>query len=84
MTRMLIFSTVTILIPMVFSPIVVGQTRGTTSYLESQQALTEQYCSGCHNDIELAGNMSLSQLNLMQPHQTAELAEAIIRKLRAG
>ena len=36
-----------------------GLTPGVLS-LESQQALVDQYCVWCHNDVEKAGDMTLS------------------------
>ncbi|MCU1264395.1 MAG: hypothetical protein JWM21_713 [Acidobacteria bacterium] len=44
----------------------------------------DQYCTSCHNDQVKAGGMTLSQLNLAQIDQHAELAEKMIRKLRSG
>jgi len=50
---------------------------------ESQQAIIDQYCGYCHDDVERAGNMSLSELNLAHLEENAELVEKMIRKLRA-
>jgi len=52
--------------------------------VEAQTALIKEYCAGCHNDTAKQGGMSLAALNLAHPEQTAELAEKVIRKLRAG
>jgi mono/diheme cytochrome c family protein len=51
---------------------------------EAANALLQQYCSGCHNDRLKTGGMTLTSLDRAHPDQTAELAEKIIRKLRAG
>jgi cytochrome c553 len=51
---------------------------------EARSALLQRYCSGCHNDRLKTGSMTLTSLDLAHPDQTAELAEQIIRKLRAG
>ncbi len=51
---------------------------------ESQHALVEQYCAGCHNDRTRSGGMTLTSLDLAHPDQNPELAEKVIRKLRAG
>jgi hypothetical protein len=50
----------------------------------SQQDLLDQYCVFCHDDVEKSGGMSLSGLNLTHVEESAELAEKVIRKLRAG
>ena len=52
--------------------------------VESQQALVDQYCLWCHNDVEQAGDMTLSGFDAAHPERSAELAERMIRKLRAG
>ncbi len=44
----------------------------------------EKYCLRCHNDKRLRGNMSLEQFDAEAPERDAELAEKMIRKLRAG
>ena len=50
----------------------------------SPPPLTKQYCTACHNDQLKTGGMTLTQLDLAHPEQNAELAEKVIRKLRAG
>ena len=44
----------------------------------------EEYCVRCHNDVRLRGNMSLEHFDAEAPEQNPQLAERIIRKLRAG
>ena len=51
---------------------------------ESQQAIIDQYCGYCHDDVERAGDMSMSGLDLAHVEESAELVEKMIRKLRAG
>ena len=51
---------------------------------ESQQSITDQYCAYCHDDVEMAGNMTMSGLDFTQVEESAELAESMIRKLRLG
>ena len=51
---------------------------------EAAQALLEDTCLVCHNDVTLLGNMSLEAFNVSAAEQTQELAEKVIRKLRAG
>src|SRR5262245_18558197 len=48
------------------------------------RAVIDQYCLGCHNDRLKSGGLSLAQLNLDAVHQSPEIAEKVIRKLRAG
>jgi hypothetical protein len=84
MKRMFIAGGLALSISVAFGPVAFGQAGVTLPSLESQAALVEQYCSGCHNDVELAGNMSLTQLDLEDVDQNSELAEKFVRKLRAG
>jgi len=49
-----------------------------------QDTLIGQYCLTCHSDRVKAGGLALSELNLDAPDQHAEIAEKVIRKLRAG
>jgi hypothetical protein len=50
----------------------------------AQKELVQKYCTGCHSDELLAGGMTLSSLDLAAPSHNADLAEKVIRKLRAG
>ena len=43
-----------------------------------------QYCVRCHNDRRLLGNMSLEAFDAADAPSDGELAEKVIRKLRAG
>jgi hypothetical protein len=51
---------------------------------ESQSALINQYCLGCHNDRMKSGGMTLQQFDLAHVDKQAQLTEMMIRKLRAG
>jgi hypothetical protein len=51
---------------------------------ESQNALLKTYCSGCHNDNTKSGGMTLTKFDVAHAEQTPELAEKMIKKLRAG
>ncbi|HEX6162348.1 MAG TPA: DUF1592 domain-containing protein [Vicinamibacterales bacterium] len=60
-----------------------------TSIAESQTALVKQYCASCHNDRNKnnAGGLSLQGFDAARvghDAQVAEVAEKMIRKLRAG
>jgi len=50
----------------------------------AQRALIDQFCVACHNDRLKSGGLTLSALNLDAPHESAEVAEKVIRKLRGG
>jgi mono/diheme cytochrome c family protein len=52
--------------------------------VDARNAFTKQYCVGCHNEALKSGGMSLSSLDFAHPEQNVELAEKVIRKLRAG
>ncbi len=52
--------------------------------LEAQRGMIDQYCAGCHNDKAKAGNLILTELDLVHIDEQAETGEKIIRKLRAG
>ncbi|HEY7291965.1 MAG TPA: DUF1592 domain-containing protein [Vicinamibacterales bacterium] len=46
--------------------------------------LVKQYCVGCHSEKGKAGGLSLVNFDSTHPDQNAEVAEHMIRKLRAG
>jgi len=49
-----------------------------------QTALVGQYCATCHSDRGKAGGLSLAGFDAAKADQHADVAEKIIRKLRAG
>src|SRR6187399_1593636 len=49
-----------------------------------QQALMDQYCSGCHNQDDLAGGMALDKLDFEKVGKDAEVWERVVRKVRTG
>ncbi len=51
---------------------------------ESQNQLVSQYCTACHNDRTRAGGLSLVGFDSSRVVDNAEVAEKMIRKLRAG
>jgi hypothetical protein len=51
---------------------------------DAQTALVKQYCAGCHSEKGKAGQLSLAGFDAAQVDQHAEVAEKMIRKLRAG
>ncbi len=55
-----------------------------SSKLETARAVVEESCQLCHNDASLSGNLSFDAFDVSAPEKTAEIAEKMIRKLRAG
>jgi mono/diheme cytochrome c family protein len=51
---------------------------------DPQTVLLRQYCVGCHNDRTKAGDLTLAAFDVANPEHDAEVAEKMIRKLRAG
>jgi hypothetical protein len=43
-----------------------------------------QYCSECHNGIDLAGDLALDVLDLSAPENDPERWESVVRKVRTG
>jgi cytochrome c551/c552 len=52
--------------------------------IDSQNHLVHEYCSGCHDNEAKTGGLSLEDFDAGRIDQQAELAEKMIRKLRAG
>src|SRR5919198_6034512 len=50
----------------------------------AQRALIDQYCVTCHNSRAKTANLMLDQLDLAHLGEHAEIAEKVVRKLRAG
>jgi hypothetical protein len=73
----------------VVSPVAPVASHAAASVSESQSALVKQYCASCHNDRNKnnAGGLSLQGFDASkvgQDAQVADLAEKMVRKLRAG
>ncbi len=51
---------------------------------DPQTALVRQYCAGCHSERGKAGGVSLAAFEIGTAAQHADVAEKMIRKLRAG
>jgi mono/diheme cytochrome c family protein len=56
---------------------------GTLSHTD-QNGLVKQYCSTCHNDRMKTGGLTLAAFDAAHPEQSPEIAEKMIRKLKAG
>lgn len=46
--------------------------------------VVQRYCVTCHNDQLLTGNVSLQHLDVARAEESPQIAERMIRKLRAG
>ena len=71
------------------APVTPVASHAPASITESQTALVKQYCATCHNDRNKnnAGGLSLASFDAAKVGHdaaTAEVAEKMIRKLRAG
>ena len=55
-----------------------------TSPADAQTALVKQYCTGCHNDRAKAGGLTLASFDAANAVGHLDVAEKMIRKLRAG
>ena len=51
---------------------------------DAQLALIDRYCITCHNETRLKGGMTIEDFEPQHPDREAQLAEKMIRKLRAG
>jgi mono/diheme cytochrome c family protein len=50
----------------------------------AERALVDQYCVGCHNSDAKTANLALDELDMAHLGDHAEVAEKVVRKLRAG
>jgi mono/diheme cytochrome c family protein len=48
------------------------------------RAVVDQYCVGCHNADDRIANLALDELDFTKLGEDAEIAETVVRKLRAG
>jgi hypothetical protein len=58
--------------------------QSTSHPVADERALVDRYCGSCHSDKLRSGGFTLTNLNVAHPEQSPELAEKVIRKLRAG
>src|SRR3989442_469080 len=61
-----------------------GSRPGPTLLSSSPGTLVNQYCVGCHNDRAKTGGLTLAQFDPAHPEQNPDVAEKMVRKLRAG
>jgi mono/diheme cytochrome c family protein len=52
--------------------------------VEAQNQLVHQYCATCHSDRAKSGGLSLANFDVARLAQNGDVAELMIRKLRAG
>ena len=55
-----------------------------TSTSADHNEVIQQYCQRCHNQRRLRGNLSLEAFDVDAVDANAEVAEKMVRKLRAG
>ncbi len=51
---------------------------------QAQNRVVGQYCLRCHNDETRTAGLSLESFDVARAHESAEVAEKMIRKLQAG
>jgi hypothetical protein len=51
---------------------------------EALDDVVDRYCTQCHNERRLVGNLNLEDFDVADPASRAVVAERVIRKLRAG
>jgi hypothetical protein len=57
---------------------------GATSSADAQTTLVKQYCTACHNDKVKTGGLTLAAFDAANAEDNTQVAEKVIRKLRAG
>src|SRR5690606_1869436 len=68
------------------APAIAGEGRVHAAAAPGPEALTEvvdQYCVRCHSERRMTGNLSLEEFRVEDAAAQAEVAERVIRKLRA-
>jgi len=70
--------------PVGYTGVFEAQVPATSHATPSDNEVVQQYCVRCHSDRRLTGNLSLEHFDAESPSDEAEVAEGMIRKLRAG
>jgi cytochrome c553 len=70
--------------PTTAAPKLAAAHAATGAAAEAQTKLVAQYCTGCHSEKGKAGGLSLVGFDAAKADKNAEVAEKMIRKLRAG
>ncbi len=68
---------------LILFPVVAFAQSGPSS-VESQLALVNGFCEGCHDDSLKSGGFSWTEVDLDRPELNAEQVEKVIRKVRSG
>ncbi len=58
--------------------------QATAASHEEQNGLVKRYCAGCHSDRGKAGNLSLASFDMANVGHDSDVAERMIRKMRAS
>jgi len=66
------------------SPAPPPEALGAASSYQDQNVTVGRFCFRCHNDSSMTGGLSLESFDVGQASDNAELAEKMVRKLRAG
>ena len=66
------------------APVAKAKTPPPAAEVAAQRALVDQYCVTCHNARMKTADLLLDQLDLARLNDHGEIAEKIVRKLRAG
>jgi hypothetical protein len=61
-----------------------GPSAAGTLAAQEHTALVKQYCTGCHSERGKAGGLSLADFDVSKASAHSDIAEKMIRKLRAG
>ncbi|MEM7415887.1 MAG: DUF1592 domain-containing protein [Gemmatimonadota bacterium] len=70
--------------PMVITTPVVPPSHPTSTSAEAMTEVVQQYCTRCHSDARLRGDLSLEDFSVENAASDPAVAERMIRKLRAG
>ncbi len=65
-------------------PVAVDMSASGANVDQALNEVVDQYCVRCHSDRRMTGNLSLEEFDAAAPHESAEIAERVIHKLRAG
>jgi Protein of unknown function (DUF1592)/Protein of unknown function (DUF1588)/Protein of unknown function (DUF1587)/Protein of unknown function (DUF1585)/Protein of unknown function (DUF1595) len=67
-----------------FHPVVETGSAFDTLASDDLNGVIDQYCERCHGERRQRGNLTLANFDVGVPEQNVEIAEKMIRKLRAG
>jgi hypothetical protein len=70
------------LTPLVAAALLAGCDQGRVAAPGDAASVVERYCVGCHNDAELAGELSLERIDFEHVGESAAALERVVRKLK--